>query len=302
MGNPESQHTEWKESWRDEYIKWICGFANAQGGTLYIGKDDRGQVVGLENSRRLLEDIPNKVRDLLGILVDVNMRTEGELEYLEIVVEPYPYPVSYKGQYHYRSGSTKQELRGAALDRFLLQKQGKRWDGVPLPHVSVNDLKADTFEAFRKRAFRSKRVDEEVLRDSNASLLENLHLTEGEYLKRAAILLFHPNPERFITGAYVKIGYFETDDLRYQDEVHGNLMEQIEKVLDLLQKKYFKANIRYEGAQRVEAFAFRRQPSGRGCSMPLPTRTTAEAYPSRSACTRIGSFSGKRGSCPIAGR
>ncbi len=25
----ESQNTEWKESWRDEYLKWICGFANA---------------------------------------------------------------------------------------------------------------------------------------------------------------------------------------------------------------------------------------------------------------------------------
>lgn len=84
----------------------------------------------------------------------------------------------------------------------------------------MNDLKTDTFEAFRRRAFRNKRVDEKVLRDSNALLLENLHLTEGEYLKRAAILLFHPTPERFITGAYVKIGYFETDDdLRYQDEV-----------------------------------------------------------------------------------
>ncbi len=28
----ESQDTEWKETWRDEYLKWICGFANAQGG------------------------------------------------------------------------------------------------------------------------------------------------------------------------------------------------------------------------------------------------------------------------------
>jgi predicted HTH transcriptional regulator len=118
MSNPESQHTEWKESWRDEYIKWICGFANAQGGTLYIGKDDRGQVVGLENSRRLLDDISNKVRDLLGILVNVNVRTEGELEYLEIVVEPYPYPVSYKGQYtvplperQHQAGTTRSGLR-----------------------------------------------------------------------------------------------------------------------------------------------------------------------------------------------
>mgnify|MGYP000500400021 CR=1 FL=1 len=30
----ESQNIEYKESWRDEYLKWICGFANAQGGTI----------------------------------------------------------------------------------------------------------------------------------------------------------------------------------------------------------------------------------------------------------------------------
>ena len=33
----ESQNIEWKELWRDEYLKWICGFANAQGGKIYIG-------------------------------------------------------------------------------------------------------------------------------------------------------------------------------------------------------------------------------------------------------------------------
>lgn len=32
----ESQHIEWKESWKDDYLKWISGFANAQGGTLVI--------------------------------------------------------------------------------------------------------------------------------------------------------------------------------------------------------------------------------------------------------------------------
>ena len=34
--NTESQNIEFKESWRDEYQKWICGFANAQGGILYV--------------------------------------------------------------------------------------------------------------------------------------------------------------------------------------------------------------------------------------------------------------------------
>ena len=72
----ESQNTEYKESWRDEYMKWICGFANAQGGRIYIGVDDDRQVVGVEDSKRLMEDIPNKVRDVLGIIVDVNLLEE----------------------------------------------------------------------------------------------------------------------------------------------------------------------------------------------------------------------------------
>ena len=46
----ENQHIEWKETWRDEYLKWICGFANAEGGVLVIGRNSRGEVVGLSDA------------------------------------------------------------------------------------------------------------------------------------------------------------------------------------------------------------------------------------------------------------
>jgi ATP-dependent DNA helicase RecG len=253
----ESQNIEFKVSWRDEYLKWICGFANAYGGTLYIGKDDSGNVVDLNEAEKLLEDIPNKVKDVLGILVDVNLHQSEEGKFIEIHVEQYPYPVNYKGQYHYRSGSTKQELKGAALDKFLLQKKGKRWDGVPVPNVSSIDLKQEAFDFFRKRAFRSQRIDEESLTDNNEHLIENLQLKEGKFLKRASILLFHSNPEKYITGAYIKIGFFESDsDLRFQDEIHGNLFKQIEKTTELLFTKYIKALISYEGLNRVETYEY----------------------------------------------
>jgi ATP-dependent DNA helicase RecG len=171
----------------------------------------------------------------LGILADVNLQKTKQGDFIEIVVEPYPYPCKLQRSIPLRSGSTKQELKGAALDKFLLQKKGKRWDGVPVPKVSVKDLKQETFEFFRKRAFKSQRIDEDSLTDSNEQLIENLQLKEGEYLKRAAILLFHSNPEKFVTGAYIKIGYFQSDDdLKFQDEIHGNLFEQIEKTMDLL--------------------------------------------------------------------
>lgn len=254
---PETQNIEYKQSWRDEYLKWICGFANANGGSIFIGKDDNGSVVGVADAKRLLEDIPNKVRDTLGILVDVNLHTSAQGDFIEILIEDHPYPVNYKGQYHYRSGSTKQELKGTALDKFLLQKKGKRWDGVPVPNISANDLKQETFDFFRKRAFKSQRIEEDILTDSNEHLLENLQLKENDFLKRAAILLFHSNPENFITGAYIKIGFFETDDdLKFQDEIHGNLFEQIEKTMDLLFTKYINSAISYEGINRVEKYEY----------------------------------------------
>jgi ATP-dependent DNA helicase RecG len=254
---PENQNIEWKESWKDEYLKWICGFANASGGKIIIGKNDLGKVVGLKGSKKLLEEIPNKTRDILGIIVDVNLHQTKEGDFIEIIVEDYPYPVNYKGQYHYRSGSTKQELKGAALDRFLLQKKGIRWDGVPVPKVTIDDLKNETFEIFRKKAIKAQRIDDDVLNDDNENLLENLKLLEDKYLKRAAILLFHPNPDKFVTGAYIKIGYFESDDeLKYQDEIQGNIFEQLEKTIDLLFTKYIKSSISYEGLNRVEKYEY----------------------------------------------
>ena len=48
----ESQNIEYKQSWRDEYLKWICGFANAQGGTIFIGMNDDGSVCGVENAKK----------------------------------------------------------------------------------------------------------------------------------------------------------------------------------------------------------------------------------------------------------
>lgn len=256
----ENYNIEYKETWRDEYLKWICGFANAHGGKMLIGVDDKGRVVGVEKPQKLIEDIPNKVRDVMGILVEANRLEEEGTVYVEILVEPYPYPISYRGRYYQRCGATNQELKGAALDRFLLRRQGKTWDGVPVPYLSAEDLDNETFTLFRKYARLSKRMDEEDLLDDNNSLLEKLRLYDGSYLKRAAALLFHPAPEQYVTGAYIKIGFFREDaDLVYQDEVHGNLFQQVRKVMDLLCTKYMKAIITYEGIQRIETFPIPRE-------------------------------------------
>jgi ATP-dependent DNA helicase RecG len=56
----EQQNIEYKQSWHDDYLKWVCGFANAIGGMIYIGIDNKGNVVHLANYAKLMEDIPGK--------------------------------------------------------------------------------------------------------------------------------------------------------------------------------------------------------------------------------------------------
>ena len=254
---PEHQTIEWKESWHDEYLEWICGYANAHGGILYIGKNDAGKVVGIQKSKKLLEVIPSKITDTMGIVADVNLLFEDSLEYIEIVVEKYPSLISYHGKYYYRSGSTMRTITGKELDRKILKAQGKTWDGVALPRITVQDLKPDAMQMFKDKAVARGRLTEDEISVPDDILMENLYLIdEDDCLVRAAMLAFYKNPEKWVTGSYIKIGYFggSDSDLQYQDEIHGPLIEQIDRTVDLVYTKYMKALVMYNGMQRVEQY------------------------------------------------
>ena len=71
---PESEISEWKASWRDEYLKWLTAYAHTDGGKLYIGVNDDGYIVGLKDYRKLLEDLPNIIKNKLLITPFVRLR------------------------------------------------------------------------------------------------------------------------------------------------------------------------------------------------------------------------------------
>lgn len=212
----------------------------------------------MKNSKKLLEDIPNKIQNKLGIVADVNLLNENGLDYIEIVVNPWSFPVNYDGEYHYRSGSTKQLLRGNALTDFLMAKTGLKWDAATISNIGIDDLDKESFDIFRREALRSGRMSKEDLDIPNAELLEKLDLVSDGNLKRAGALCFYREPEKVIGGCYVKIGKFEGSELLYQDEVHGSLLIMADRVIDLIYLKYLKAAITYHKETRVETYPFAR--------------------------------------------
>lgn len=236
----ESQNIEYKESWRDEYLKWICGFANAQGGRIYIGIDDNQQVVGVADTKRLMEDIPNKIVNYLDIVADVNLLHKEDKDYIEIAVQPCNLPIAYHGIYHYRSGSTKQELKGAALQQFLLRKMGHSWDDIENERATLDDIDRQAIDFFLRKAVDAGRMPVDSLNETTEKVLSNLNLIGGEgKLGNAALLLFGKNPAKFFTSVQFRIGRFGRDeaDLMFQDVVDGNIIQMTDRVIEVLKSK-----------------------------------------------------------------
>ena len=361
MPKRESQKTEYKSSWQEDYFEWINGYANAKGGKLYIGVNDDGYVVGLKDAYYLLDILPNQIADAMGIVIEIDhdtvperganlkyrsvpediaqkpenlyvrgiltkksvddiaaapketknvtpdvqalfnaapgfvkqlrrseeyrnkvkddletwkkenpvfIDTDGTLEYVIISCPPYPYGISYHNHYFTRSGGTTRELKGIALSAFLLERAGKHWDGMPMPGIKVSDLDSNAIEEYRKKAVDKGRHTHEEVSVSDAQIISDLKLIDESpdgngNMMRAAMLMFHPDPEKYVTGASVKVAYYapegayganKADDIIYHDEIHGPLMLQADKVVDMVYTKYLKALISYEGLQRIETF------------------------------------------------
>lgn len=249
----ESQNIEWKSTWRDEYLKWICGFANARGGRIYIGKNDQGEVIGTDKAEKLLEDLPNKIRDQLGVFVEVNLYEEKGKQYVEIVVPPYEVPISLRGSYYWRSGSTKQELKGAALNEFLLKRSGKTWDAVIENKASYEDIDEESIKQFIIDATKANRINiEEDI--TIPDLLPKLRLSEDDNIYRSAIILFGKDPGRFYPNLPVKIGKFgdSSADLKFHEVLEGNLIQLKDQIPEMLNAKFLKHPIDFQGLQRYE--------------------------------------------------
>ena len=255
MKRKETQNVEFKQSWRDEFLKEICGFANAKGGTLLVGVDDSGKAVGVENGKRLMEDIPNKIVSLLGIVPDVNLVDKNGVEIIEIVVSPSSVPILYHGVCYYRSGTTKQELTGVALQQFILKKLGRSWDDVRNEYATLKDIDRNAIRYFIEKAKLANRIDVKTQGTKVEQVLESLGLIDGSGgIKNAAILLFAKKPLKFFPCVEFRIGRFgrRESDLIIQDSVEGNILQMTDRVMEILKAKYLTSPIHYEGLQRIE--------------------------------------------------
>jgi len=254
--NIENQHIEWKENWKDDFLRNIVAFANSDGGVLYIGINDKGITIGILNAKKLLQILPQLINQKTGILPYIELIKKENKEIIKITVHPSSAPISYRGRYYQRSGSIVTELNGNELTHFLLKKSGITWDSLELkPH---SDFKADSNTLMLFKELSSDRLPFAKTEGNPITLLRKLNLYHSSGLPtRAAILLFTSNPQYYFPQAVIKIGKFTSEtNLISSDIVSGNLFDQINNTLGILQTKYLVSPIHYEGIHRREILEY----------------------------------------------
>ena len=117
----ENEQVEFKRLWKDEHLKTLCAFANTNVGITLIGVEDDKTITGIINTENLLEILPNKITNRIGITANVRIEKIKNKSIVILEIQKMYAPVSYHGKFFARSGSVTAELRTGELTHFLLK-------------------------------------------------------------------------------------------------------------------------------------------------------------------------------------
>ena len=222
----------------------VCAFANASGGILLIGVDDKNviQGVNIDNSKR--SAIQNSIGEISPPLQCEFYIVEVDGKNIAVIEVPSgqnkPYVLS--GAIYVRQGPNSQKLTTVEeMRNFFQQTDRIFFDEVSCIEANIeNDISKESIKTFRFEA-------ELVNATSDEQLFTNLKLVSNDgHLKNGTVLFFGKEPEVFFEKAVIRCLVFDGIDKRYivDDKVMtGTLYQQYQKSMIWLKSKL---NVRYD--------------------------------------------------------
>lgn len=237
----EMHRLELKESFGAECIETACAFANAQGGRIMLGVDDRGNLVRLPLRFEALRDYENRIATATEPSVAVDAEKVafrgGEVVVLKVPENPLK-PVAVKGRSFVRKGSVNHQMTPAEIAEAHLKSTGAGMDAVFVPGATRADLDMALVRDYMAKAVAAGRRS--FLADEDPWLvLRKLQFVRSETeITRAACLLFAREPQLLFSQAIVHAGAFRDEGALILDsvDVDGNIQNQIERTIDFIKR------------------------------------------------------------------
>lgn len=243
----ESDTIEFKASWVEDALEDLAAFANTRGGTLYLGVNDAGKILGCDVGDVTQQRIGAKIRNILQIAADLRViaaQSAGGLRpVLAITVQRSRSPVLLRGSYWTRMGTISIKATPEQWTDLVLAQIGRSWDALPVRRgLKRTDIDGAALATYIRsaQAHAKPRLPADLPAEAPLEvILATLGLyTDGE-LTNAAILLFGKAPHQVFRNARVRIARFRghgVDDVSEHVPLVGGALDQINGAVRILEE------------------------------------------------------------------
>lgn len=249
----ENQQLEFKKSFDKKALIAINAMANAKGGVVLIGVDDRGRIIGVDLTKESIQQWINEIKQktepqIIPLFETISIDKQNVVL---ITVDEYPIkPIALQGRYYQRHSNSNHLLSLAKISELHLQSLQTSWDSYEYPGKTFGDLSESKIENFIGEINATGRFTSS--RDKSV-VLQKLSLINNTKPTIASILLFASVPDRH----HIRIGRFKSASTIIDDrQITETLFDAAEEALKFI-KNYIQLEYSFEGnLKRVERWEY----------------------------------------------
>ncbi len=247
MKNKESTTVEFKQQIVEDIKKEVVAFANTEGGTIYIGISDNGDVIGLENLDEVSLQMSNMIRDAIkpdiSMFVSYNVEIIEGKDVLKVIVQrgtECPYYIAKKGLrpegVFVRQGASSVPTSVSSIRRMIKETDGDVFEDVRSLNQELT-FKYSTIE-FENRGLAFGKMQMKSLGIIN---LDNMYTNLG-------LLLSDQCTHAIKAAVFEGISKSVFKDRR---EFNGSLLKQLNDVYDYI-NIYNRTRAEFSGLARID--------------------------------------------------
>ena len=180
MNMHENKTIEFKESITNTFLKTVSAFSNYDGGEIFFGIDDAGNIIGLPDAKQARLDIENKINDSISPQPDYTMELCNNDKTIKLTVNSgTKKPYLYKSKAYKRNDTATIEVDTLELSRLILEGKNVGFEDLPCKDQEL------TFEVLRQKLKESIQI--EAFNQDTLKTLNLYNSTDG-YNNAAGIL------------------------------------------------------------------------------------------------------------------
>ncbi len=176
----ETRTLEFKETITNTFLKTVSAFSNYDGGTIYFGIDDDGNIKGLKDVKQACLDIENKINDSISPQPNYTMEIQNNDQTIKLTVKSgIQKPYLYKSKAFKRNDTATIEADTLELSRLILEGKNISFEELP---CRQQELSFEILHRKLKEHIQIEAFNQDTLRTLN------LYDNNNGYNNAAAIL------------------------------------------------------------------------------------------------------------------